>query len=259
MTENRSSLSLQQRRERIGESFISGNFVETLSIPVYTRHSERITSRKARGIDARPKVNQDLLMLVKRVLDFFGALGAVIFTAPLLIGIMLAIRLTSKGPIFFRQQRYGLGNREFQIYKFRTMYTHLGDETGVTQTASDDPRITRVGRFLRRTSLDELPQLFNVIKGDMSLVGPRPHVPGMRAAGVAYEELAPDYFDRHAVRPGITGLAQVNGFRGSTADRRAALGRIALDLTYIDNWSLWLDVRIIIATIVREFLSGSGH
>jgi lipopolysaccharide/colanic/teichoic acid biosynthesis glycosyltransferase len=138
------------------------------------------------------------------------------------------------------------------------MYTHLHDPTGIRQTASDDARITRLGRMLRQTSLDELPQLINVIKGDMSLVGPRPHVPGMLAGGIAYEDLVPYYFQRHMVRPGITGLAQVSGCRGSTAKANAAIARIHHDLEYIEQRSVSLDLKIIVRTIVREFLSGNG-
>jgi lipopolysaccharide/colanic/teichoic acid biosynthesis glycosyltransferase len=128
----------------------------------------------------------------------------------------------------------------------------------VRQTTSDDQRVTAIGRLLRHTSLDELPQLLNVIKGDMSLVGPRPHVPGMLAASMPYEHLVPYYFQRHVVRPGVTGLAQVNGYRGTTTDAQSAIGRVSYDLEYIETWSLWLDVRIILRTVSREFLSGSG-
>jgi lipopolysaccharide/colanic/teichoic acid biosynthesis glycosyltransferase len=139
------------------------------------------------------------------------------------------------------------------------MYADLGDERGTRQTVSADPRVTPIGRLLRKTSLDELPQLINVLKGDMSLVGPRPHVPGMLAGGLPYEHLLPYYFQRHAMRPGITGLAQVNGFRGSTSAPASAIERLDCDLRYIQSWSLALDVSILARTIVREFLSGSGE
>jgi len=195
---------------------------------------------------------------IKRLFDMVAATLALLFFAPLLVGIALAIKINSPGPVFFRQPRYGKGNRLFRIYKFRTMYTHLHDTSGVTQTTSNDARVTSVGRVLRQTSLDELPQLINVMKGDMSLVGPRPHVPGMLAGGVPYEDLVPYYFQRHMVRPGITGLAQVNGCRGSTTHSPAAIARIDHDLDYIENWSLKLDVRIIARTVVTEFLSGTG-
>jgi exopolysaccharide biosynthesis polyprenyl glycosylphosphotransferase len=194
----------------------------------------------------------------KRLFDIAVAGLAVLFFTPLFIAVAAAIKATSPGPVFFRQRRYGCGNRLFRIYKFRTMNQRLGDASGVRQTVDDDPRITRIGRILRQTSLDELPQLINVLKGDMSLVGPRPHVPSMRAAGMLYEDLVPYYFQRHTVRPGITGLAQVSGFRGSTAAANGAIGRIDHDLEYIEQWSLLLDTKIILQTVRREFLSGGG-
>jgi lipopolysaccharide/colanic/teichoic acid biosynthesis glycosyltransferase len=181
-----------------------------------------------------------------------------IVCAPLLIGITIAIKATSAGPVFFRQKRYGYHNRRFWMLKFRTMYTDLGDERGTLQAKADDPRVTPIGRMLRKTSLDELPQLFNVLKGDMSLVGPRPHVPGMFASGMLYEELVPYYFQRHNMRPGVTGLAQVRGYRGATMDPAVALARVDCDLEYIEKWSVLLDVLVIARTIKREFLSGSG-
>ena len=194
----------------------------------------------------------------KRIFDVIGAGLGILFFAPAFIAIAIAIKLTSPGPVFFSQRRYGYRNRRFRIYKFRTMYTHLADGTGVHQTTRGDPRITAVGRILRHTSLDELPQLINVIKGDMSLVGPRPHVPGMLAGDFLYEELVPYYFQRHAVRPGITGLAQVSGCRGSTSDGKIAIARIDYDLDYIATASLWLDAKIILRTVAREFLWGNG-
>lgn len=194
----------------------------------------------------------------KRAFDITAAGAALLFFAPLFITIALAIKTTSRGPVFFRQYRYGYRNKLFRIYKFRSMHTNLGDKSGVQQTVAGDSRVTKVGRILRKTSLDEIPQLINVIKGDMSLVGPRPHVPGMLAANMPYEDLVPYYFQRHIARPGITGLAQVSGYRGSTAEYDSAVGRIDHDLDYIEKWSLRMDIVIILKTVRREFLSGSG-
>jgi exopolysaccharide biosynthesis polyprenyl glycosylphosphotransferase len=198
-------------------------------------------------------------LAAKRTIDIVGAAFGLLALAPLLIGIAIAIKLTSTGPVFFRQKRYGYHNRRFLIFKFRTMHTHLEDRRGTKQTTDDDPRVTPLGRILRKTSLDELPQLINVLKGDMSLVGPRPHVPGMLAGGMLYEDLLPYYFQRHNMRPGITGLAQVSGYRGSTTASLSAIERLQCDLQYIQQWSLWLDIRIILRTVVREFFSGSGN
>jgi exopolysaccharide biosynthesis polyprenyl glycosylphosphotransferase len=195
----------------------------------------------------------------KRFFDVAAASIALLFFAPLFGAIALAIKLTSAGPVFFTQHRYGHRNHRFRIYKFRTMYTHLSDRLGVKQTVADDPRVTLIGRILRQTSLDELPQLINVILGDMSLVGPRPHVPGMQAASTLYESLVPYYFQRHTIRPGITGLAQVSGCRGSTANAEAAISRVDYDLEYIEHWSLWLDLKIIWWTVKRELFSRHGE
>src|SRR4051812_2703689 len=202
--------------------------------------------------------NDSTLFSMKRLIDLVGAGSALLFFAPLFISIAIAIKLTSPGPVLFSQHRYGYRSRLFRIYKFRTMYTHLGDRAGTQQAMRGDPRVTKIGRMLRATSLDELPQLLNVLKGDMSLVGPRPHVPGMLANGMLYEELVPYYFQRHTVRPGITGLAQVSGFRGDTTKASDAVARVDYDLHYIEKWSPWMDVKIILKTCQREFLSGSG-
>jgi exopolysaccharide biosynthesis polyprenyl glycosylphosphotransferase len=195
----------------------------------------------------------------KRVFDIIGAGAALLVLSPLLAAVAAAIKITSPGPVFFTQYRYGHRNRRFRIIKFRTMHVQMADETGITQTVGDDPRVTLLGRILRKTSIDELPQLINVVLGDMSLVGPRPHVPGMKAASVCYEDLVPYYFQRHNIRPGITGLAQVNGCRGSTALAAAAVSRVDYDLAYIEQWSLWLDVKIIWRTIRHEFFCGTGN
>ena len=196
--------------------------------------------------------------VAKRAFDILGAGAALLFFMPLLIAIAIAIKCTSPGPILFCQSRYGYRNRFFRIYKFRTMSTDACDARGVKQAVQGDSRITPIGRFLRKTSLDEIPQLINVIRGDMSLVGPRPHVPGMLAAQLPYEDLVPYYFQRHSARPGITGLAQVSGCRGSTVEPNRAVSRIDYDLDYIERWSLRMDIMIIVRTIRRAFLSCSG-
>jgi exopolysaccharide biosynthesis polyprenyl glycosylphosphotransferase len=223
-----------------------------------TSTAPRTYFREVRYVSRSHRLSEPSRSQLKRLMDFIGAGAALLVLAPLLLAIAVAIKVTSPGPILFTQDRYGYRGRRLRIYKFRTMYTHLTDRSGVRQTTAGDPRVTAIGRILRSTSLDELPQLINVFKGDMSLVGPRPHVPGMLAAGVLYEDLVPYYRQRHAIRPGITGLAQVNGCRGSTAEANAAIARIDYDLEYMETWSLWSDVKIILRTIRQEFLFGSG-
>lgn len=239
-------------------SRIRSSDAATLLLPNIERpdSAERIARRRA----DRVRVNEPSLVLLtaKRAVDIAGASIGLLVFAPLFIGIAIAIKATSRGPVLFRQKRYGYHNRRFQILKFRTMFVHLSDSRGTRQTTADDPRITPIGRILRKTSLDELPQLINVLIGDMSLVGPRPHVPGMLAGGMLYEELTPYYFQRHNMRPGLTGLAQVSGYRGSTAIPHSAIERLDHDLQYIEKWSLWLDLAIILRTARREFISGSG-
>ncbi len=195
----------------------------------------------------------------KRAFDFSIALAFLVTLAPALLLIAALIKGTSRGPVLFRQKRYGTNGELFEIWKFRTMYMTLGDQQGVKQTRDNDPRVTPFGRFLRRTSLDEVPQMVNVLGGDMSLIGPRPHVPGMLAGGVLYEELVPIYHQRHAIRPGITGLAQVSGFRGSTEDAEHARARVDHDLMYIETWSFILDLRILFRTVWRELTGGTGY
>jgi lipopolysaccharide/colanic/teichoic acid biosynthesis glycosyltransferase len=208
---------------------------------------------------ARYSSNSTILNVTKRSFDLFGAALGIILLSPLLLCLAVAIKATSKGPILFKQRRYGLNNTMFTTYKFRSMYLDRCDQTGVKQTVKDDPRITRVGNFLRRSNFDELPQLINVLKGEMSLVGPRPHVPGMLANGVPYEDFDPRYLNRHQVKPGITGLAQVNGFRGETKNAYAASMRLHFDLEYIRTRSMTLDLKIIVNTIIKEFFKGNGY
>lgn len=194
----------------------------------------------------------------KRLFDVTASGSALLFFLPFFLVVAAIIKATSPGPVFFPQYRYGYRNRVFKIYKFRSMRNDLGDKLGVQQTVQGDARVTRIGKILRKTSFDELPQLINVLKGDMSLVGPRPHVPGMLAADMLYEDLVPYYFQRHSARPGITGLAQISGCRGSTVDPKLAIARIDYDLDYIESWSMVRDIRIIVQTVRKEFISGNA-
>ena len=189
----------------------------------------------------------------KRGLDIACAAMALLATAPALLAIAVAIKFDSPGPIIFRQKRIGLHGKLFSIWKFRTMYSDMHDEHGQQQTERDDPRVTPVGRFLRRTSLDELPQIMNVICGDMSIVGPRPHAIGMTVSGRRLTDLAAGYAARHRMRPGITGWAQVNGCRGEIDGARKLRRRIALDCHYIENWSFGLDIIIMMRTAALVF------
>ncbi len=172
---------------------------------------------------------------------------------PLLLLIAIAVRIDSPGPALFKQPREGRHGRIFAIYKFRTMRLG-GPDDGRQQTERGDCRITGVGDFLRRTSLDELPQLWNVLNGTMSLVGPRPHPVAMRTEGLACDEIVPQYAQRHSVSPGITGLAQINGHRGATATAEELQARINDDLRYVETWSLLLDLRILLLTPIRLFV-----
>lgn len=196
--------------------------------------------------------------ILKRCMDILFSAGALIALSPTLIVLAIAIKLTSPGPVLFRQWRTGRNGVPFRIYKFRSMRQDACDPTGVKQVVAGDPGVTPLGRFMRSRSLDELPQLLNVLWGDMSLIGPRPHAGGMKAAGVLYEELVPYYDLRHAVRPGLSGWAQANGLRGPTTDALSARSRIDHDLAYIQNQTLGLDFKIIWMTIKTEFLSRNG-
>lgn len=197
-------------------------------------------------------------LAIKRLVDIALSLVGLLALSPFLLLVALAIMLSSPGPAIFSQTRLGLNGKPFKIYKFRTMKSSECDDTGVAQTVDGDTRVTALGRFLRGKSIDELPQLINVLKGDMSLVGPRPHVLGMFAGGIPYEDLVPYYTARLQVRPGITGWAQVNGFRGPTTDAQAAVARIHHDLAYVENFSLALDASILVKTVAVELVKGTG-
>jgi lipopolysaccharide/colanic/teichoic acid biosynthesis glycosyltransferase len=187
--------------------------------------------------------------IVKRLFDTAVALLALLCLLPLLLTAALAVRLTSPGPILFKQVRIGRGNQMFRMYKFRSMYVQQLDSAGHRSASRDDDRVTRVGRLIRKTSIDELPQLLNVLKGDMSIVGPRPHALGSRAADKLFWEVDQRYWDRHAAKPGLTGLAQVRGFRGATLVEDDLKNRLQADLEYLENWSIWRDLKIIFLTV----------
>ena len=185
---------------------------------------------------------------LKDVLDRMIALVALVLLTPVLAGVALAVRLESKGPVIFKQKRFGFNNELIEVYKFRSMFTDKSDATATKLVTKNDSRVTRVGRIIRKTSLDELPQLVNVIKGQLSLVGPRPHATQAKAAGGLYDEVVEGYFARHRVKPGITGWAQINGWRGETDTLEKIEQRVKHDLEYIDRWSLGLDLYILMKT-----------
>lgn len=206
-------------------------------------------------LDDRPTliVNRGQLTLAsrvkKRIVDILFSALALVLLAPLLVMVAIAIRLDSPGPILFRQLRVGYGNRPFEIFKFRSLRHEATDHDGKRSVSVGDSRVTRVGAFIRRTSIDELPQLFNVLIGDMSLVGPRPHALGSRAGEKLFWEIDPNYWQRHALKPGITGLAQIRGFRGETQEQKDLTQRLNSDIEYLEGWTLWRDFRIMIGTV----------
>lgn len=188
--------------------------------------------------------------LQKRALDLVVASLGLLLLSPLLIATAIAIKMDTPGPVFFRQTRVGQGNRQFEIFKFRSMRTEAADQAGNRSASREDDRITRVGRIIRKTSIDELPQLFNVLRGDMSMVGPRPHALGSTAGDDLFWHASQQYWLRHALKPGITGLAQIRGFRGATHRKEDLERRVRCDLEYLSSWSLLNDV-IILAKTVR--------
>ncbi|WP_338424230.1 sugar transferase [Sphingopyxis kveilinensis] len=187
--------------------------------------------------------------LTKRVLDLAVVLIALPFLLPLMAIFAIAIKVESPGPVLFRQERIGLGNRSFWMLKFRSMRHELSDGNGNMLTARNDARVTKVGAFIRKTSIDELPQIFNVLRGDMSIVGPRPHAYGAKAGNRLYWEVDSSYWQRHIAKPGITGLAQIRGFRGNTFEESDLQDRLDADLEYVSQWSLVRDIEIMFATL----------
>jgi putative colanic acid biosynthesis UDP-glucose lipid carrier transferase len=200
-------------------------------------------------------LNSSSAKVIKRIEDIVLSSLILLMISPLLAAISIGVKLSSKGPVFFKQKRYGLNGREIQVYKFRSMTT-MDNGHIINQAQKNDPRITRFGAFIRRTSLDELPQFINVIQGRMSIVGPRPHA---NAHNEQYRKLVPKYMQRHLVKPGITGWAQINGWRGETDTLEKMEKRIEYDLHYINNWSIWLDIRIIILTVFKGFINKNAY
>lgn len=195
-------------------------------------------------LNASPLAGQNIM--VKSVFDKLFSLAVLILLSPVLLLIALAVKLDSPGPVLFRQTRHGWDGKPIQVFKFRTMHDKQENPEQYQQATRGDQRVTRTGRFLRRTSLDELPQFFNVLTGDMSIVGPRPHPLELNEAFV---EQIDAYMQRHRVKPGITGWAQINGFRGETDTLDKMKNRVDYDLYYIEHWSLWLDIKIILRTM----------
>ncbi|WP_374310928.1 undecaprenyl-phosphate glucose phosphotransferase [Dongia sp.] len=201
------------------------------------------------NLSRRPQSGLD--RVVKRSFDMVAAAAALIVLSPLLLTSALAIKVSSPGPVFFRQPRMGFNNRKFNVLKFRSMYSDCADLEARQQTRRDDARITRVGALLRKTSIDELPQLINVLKGDMSLVGPRPHALGMQVGNRLCDEIVREYAVRHRMKPGITGWAQVHGLRGAVDVPEVLEARVHHDIFYIDNWSFIFDLRILLMTVIE--------
>ncbi|HVY56384.1 MAG TPA: undecaprenyl-phosphate glucose phosphotransferase [Xanthobacteraceae bacterium] len=199
-------------------------------------------------LDIFDKPIADWNLVTKSVFDFVIASAALIAAAPVLALVALAIKLDSPGPVFFRQRRYGFNNEVIGVLKFRSLYHHHADPNAKRVVTKDDPRVTRVGRFIRKTSIDELPQLINVLRGELSLVGPRPHAIEAPTANRLWDEVVDEYFARHRVKPGITGWAQVNGWRGELDTAEKLQRRVEHDLYYIENWSLLFDCYILLRT-----------
>jgi Undecaprenyl-phosphate glucose phosphotransferase len=201
----------------------------------------------------------DWNLVFKWLFDKIVALIAIIVFSPVMIATAIAIKLESKGPVIFKQKRHGFNNELIEVYKFRSMYTDRSDANASKLVTRNDPRVTRVGRIIRKTSIDELPQFFNVLKGELSVVGPRPHALEAKADSKLYYEAVDGYFARHKVKPGVTGWAQINGWRGETDTVYKIMQRVHHDLYYIENWSILLDLYILIMTPIRLLKSENAY
>ena len=190
--------------------------------------------------------------VAKRAVDIIGSALGILISSPIMLAEAIAIKATSPGPVLFKQERVGMHSKPFMMYKFRTMEVQKESAEREAWTVKDDPRVTKVGKFLRKTSLDELPQLFNILVGEMSLVGPRPERPRFVEQ---FKEEIPRYMIKHQVRPGLTGWAQVNGYRGDSSIRK----RIEYDLFYIENWTMSFDIKIMLLTIFKGFINKNAY
>jgi putative colanic acid biosysnthesis UDP-glucose lipid carrier transferase len=208
------------------------------------------------AIDLSVTPMNGMARVIKRLEDIVAGGIISLLILPVCLGIAIAIKMSSPGPVLFKQHRTGANGKSFKVYKFRSMEVHEEKGGVVTQARQGDPRVTKLGAFLRRTSLDELPQFYNVLQGRMSIVGPRPHA---LAHNEHYKELVESYMRRHKVKPGITGWAQVNGLRGETDTLEKMERRVEYDLWYIDNWSIWLDIRIIFMTVFTGFVNKNAY
>ncbi|MFM0503303.1 undecaprenyl-phosphate glucose phosphotransferase [Paraburkholderia caffeinilytica] len=224
------------------------------SVAMFDRNVVDLIGAPAINLMASPMSSYALVQ--KAIFDRLFAAIALIALAPVMLSIALVIKATSKGPVLFTQQRKGADGRVFRIYKFRSMRVHKQQPGVLCQATRGDPRITRVGAFLRRTSLDELPQFLNVLRGEMSVVGPRPHA---IEHDDQYRSVVDGYIHRYRVKPGITGWAQVNGFRGETDRIEKMQGRVEHDLYYLKNWSFWLDMRIVVATVLKGLVHRNAY
>jgi Undecaprenyl-phosphate glucose phosphotransferase len=220
--------------------------IEPLASPFQIRGASYIGDVPLLTVAERPLASSQAFF--KMMEDIIVATILLVFFAPLMILITILIKIDSRGPIFFKQERFGLNKEVIKVMKFRTMRVDRADASGAERTVRNDPRVTRVGFILRRSSLDELPQLINVLRGEMSLVGPRPHAVKMKVGGRLYGDVVEQYPHRHRVKPGITGWAQVNGLRGEVDTLEKARARVAYDLYYIEHWSPWLDLKILMKT-----------
>ncbi|WP_338723371.1 undecaprenyl-phosphate glucose phosphotransferase [Devosia sp. XK-2] len=210
-------------------------------------------------LDIADRPISDWNLIFKWAFDKVVALTALILLSPVMLATAIAIKLESKGPVFFVQNRHGFNNELIRIYKFRSMRTDMLDATASKLVTKDDPRVTRVGKFIRRTSIDELPQLLNVLKGELSIVGPRPHALQAKAENQLYYEAVEGYFARHRVKPGMTGWAQINGWRGETDTVDKIMQRVNHDLHYIEHWSILFDLYIVVMTPFRLFTSENAY
>lgn len=210
-------------------------------------------------LDVFDKPIRDWDSVAKRLFDITFSLVGIALLWPVMVGAAIAVKTTSKGPILFKQKRHGFNNETINVWKFRSMYTELSDPTAKKAVTKNDPRVTPVGRFLRKSSMDELPQLFNVLHGDLSLVGPRPHAVHAQTGDLKYTEVVEHYFARHKVKPGVTGWAQINGWRGEIDHGDKIKFRTEYDLYYIENWSLFLDLKILFLTPIRLLKSENAY